>query len=142
MGYALMKDELDEASAKKLRKHVRIEPENGRPIRVDINGNGFIDVVNATDISQNGIGITVPHKFANCRTDSEVNLLIALPEPISSSIKVNGTIRHVDSNQFGIMFIDLTTEDRDKIKAYVQSRLHRKTTGFFGKILDWFDDDD
>lgn len=134
-----MGEELDEAAAKKLRKYVRVEPEEGKPIRVDVNGNGFIDVFNATDISQNGIGVSVPHKFENCRTDSEVSLLVSLPAPVSGSVRVNGIIRHVDSSQFGIMFIDLTDEDKEKIRAYVHSRLSLKSSGFFGRLLDWFD---
>ncbi len=130
---------LDDANAKKLRKYVRVEPEDGNPVRVDINGNGFIDVFNATDISQNGIGVSVPHKFANCRTDGEVSLLVSLPEPVTNSLRVNGVIRHVDSQQFGIMFTDLSMDDREKIREYVHSRLRITSTSFFGKILDWFD---
>ena len=133
-----------EAEAKKLRKYVRVEPEEQNPIRVDVNGDGFIDVFNATDISQNGIGVQVPHKFADCKTQSEVSLIISLPNPTPASIRVNGVIRHVDSQQFGIMFTDITPEDQEKIRDYVHYRLRPTTVTkakFWDRFFDWFEGD-
>jgi hypothetical protein len=131
-----------EVDVKKLRKFVRVEPEEGLPIRVDINGDGFIDVVNATDISQNGIGVQIPHQFANCKTQSEVSLIISLPDPVPCSITVNGIIRQVFSKQFGIMFTDLNLADQEKIRRYVHHRLRptitRKRT-FWDRFFDWFE---
>lgn len=135
---------MQEADAKKLRKYVRVEPEEAFPIRVDINGEGFIDVFNATDISQNGIGVLVPHKFADCKTQSEVSLIITLPKPTTQNIRVNGVIRHVDSQQFGIMFTDITPEDQEKIREYVHYRLRpttAKKAGFWDRFFDWFESD-
>ena len=139
-----MSTSMQDADAKKLRKYVRVEPEEGNPIRVDINGDGFIDVFNATDISQNGIGVQVPHKFADCKTQSEVSLIISLPPPTSHNIRVNGVIRHVDSQQFGIMFTDITLDDQEKIREYVHFRLRPTAPAkakFWDRFFDWFEAD-
>lgn len=134
-----MAPERNEATSKKLRKFVRVKPEEGSPVRVDLNGEGLIDVFNVNDISQSGISIDAPYIIEDCRKDLEVSLIISLPEPINSSVNIQGIIKHIDNKQLGIMFANLPEADREKIRDYVHFRLRPTTSGFFGRILDWFD---
>jgi clan AA aspartic protease (TIGR02281 family) len=107
---------------KKLR-YFRVVPEEDHPINVDITGENFLENVNASDISETGIGIVVPHRFKGCEIDNEVSVVISIPYPVRKSFLVRGNIRHVSDNRFGITFIDLSKPDRKLIRKYIEQRL-------------------
>ena len=100
------------------------------PIRVDIMGHGFLDVLNARDISVGGLGIRVPHDFAECDINREVQLIVTLGR--ARPFMTKGAIRHysktANDHVFGIEFTSLLPEQLEAIEAYMQacqSRLPR-----------------
>jgi hypothetical protein len=100
-------------------------------VRIDIMGNGFLEVVSARDISVGGVGISVPHGFAGCDTNSQVDLIVTLAR--GRPFKTRGVIRHNsragNDHVFGVQFIALAPEHVALIEAYVASRSGSKSTG-------------
>lgn len=107
------------ATPHNLRRYPRAQPAPEAPVVVDINGEGFIDVLRARDISESGLGLYVPHNFTRCRIDGPVSLIVSLPPPIKGSFQVNGRIRHKGDRYFGIQFTDLRPADQALIRRYV-----------------------
>ncbi len=109
------------------RQHIRVTAENiKQPIIVHVNGVNFLEIFHAKDISEGGIGIQVPHMFEGCKLDFTVSLIITLPAPLEHEIIVNGRIRHVVENRFGVRFLNLKSEDQSLIHRYVSYRLKEK----------------
>lgn len=102
------------------RKEKRYIPDPEKPIRVDIYGENFIEIVKARDISLSGVGVIVPDLIPNYTTSVDINCVITLP--FQTSFKVKGIIRHVGSDDkfyFGIEFVDLSEENAEKIREYI-----------------------
>ncbi|NOY53776.1 MAG: PilZ domain-containing protein [Deltaproteobacteria bacterium] len=110
---------------RKKRRFPRVSPEKGRPIRVDINGVDFLEIVYADNLSEGGLSIVAPHEFRGCKIDQPVSLIISLPEPEKANILVAGIIRYISYTRkiFGVAFVDLKKEDRKKIQRYVEYRM-------------------
>ncbi len=105
------------------RRHIRVRPEQNAPIGVDINGENFIEVLRAVDISLGGIGIQVAHMFEGCQIDRSVSVIVTLPTSGGRGFQVDGRIRHVRAHRFGVQFVGLADDDRRQLKAYIASRL-------------------
>jgi hypothetical protein len=101
------------------RLHTRAEPHSFAPIRVDINGDGFIEVLNVADISEGGIRINVPHHFEGCHIEKSVTFIITLPAPINMHFKESGYIKHVLDDSFGVNFINPSHKSRALIRRYI-----------------------
>lgn len=101
------------------RKNLRVPPESGRPIRIDINGENFLDIVYATDVSVAGACIAVPHRFEGCRLDKLVSLVVNLPEPVSASFTTLGSIRHLSGRSFGVRFVGMEKKEESLVRDYV-----------------------
>jgi c-di-GMP-binding flagellar brake protein YcgR len=112
-----------EKSGRNLRRHVRVKPERNRPIRIDINGLDFIDVFTATDISESGIGLVVPHRFQDCRIDQEISLVLTFPDPVQATVTTRARIRHVTEKSFGVQFVNLSEGERRTLRRYIAHRL-------------------
>ena len=111
------------------RRHIRVKPEKTHPIGVDINGDGFIDMLKAIDISIGGIRSNMPHMFEGCRTNRTISVVISLPTPGCKSFLVDGKIGHIDNKAFGIQFLGLEEAHRKMIKTYIASRLKEEPWG-------------
>ena len=61
------------------RQFYRLIPFEAGQIRVDVNGNNFLDILPAKDISERGIGLVVPHGFEGCDIYDEVQLIVSIP---------------------------------------------------------------
>lgn len=109
------------------RTNTRLRPEQGHPIRIDINGENFLDVVYALDISVAGARIAVPHRFEGCRLDKMVNLVINLPDPVNSSFVTLGSIRHLSGRAFGVKFVGLENSDYRLVRDYVGHLLAQRS---------------
>ena len=105
------------------RQHIRVQPERGSPIEVDINGEDFIEVLRAVDISMGGMGINVAHLFKGCRINRSVAVIVTLPTSGGRGFQVDGRIRHVKDHRFGIQFVGLADADRKQLREYIASRL-------------------
>ena len=105
------------------RSSTRVSPEVHAPIRVDLRGADFIDVMYALDISRGGIGTQVAHSFDDCKTDRIVDCLVKLPEPVNQSFRAQGRMRHISAGRFGVEFKNLNEKSQSLIDDYVDSRL-------------------
>jgi hypothetical protein len=105
------------------RKKVRIEPEEEQPIRVDLNGENFLDILYAKDISEQGIGIQVNHDFEGCEINQPVSMIVSLPYPYKCSFTVKAQIKYVSGHNFGAIFHELTRKDKKNIQQYIAHQL-------------------
>ena len=105
------------------RTSLRVKPEKETEIRVDLNGENFIDIFYATDISIGGIALRVPHLFEGCKINLPVDCLVRLPIPIDNSFHAQGKIIHISGERFGVAFQNLNENYENMIKDYVNYRL-------------------
>jgi len=87
-------------------------------------GERFLDIFEARDISTTGVGITVPYRFEGCELGNPVELVITLPG--GKPFLVKGNLVHrskMESEFFGVQFIDLGETERDQIAKFVDERL-------------------
>ncbi|MCF6148406.1 MAG: PilZ domain-containing protein [Candidatus Kuenenia sp.] len=105
------------------RKYQRVTPKRDNPVRVDINGENFLDVLYALDISENGISISVPYAFEGCRIDKGVQIVVELPSPVKKYFTANGRIRRISGSTFGVEFVGLKEKDSHVIKEYISSQI-------------------
>jgi len=105
------------------RRHSRVEMVADAPVRIDIIGEDFIDVLSAVDISEGGLGLNVPHRFEGCNLDDLVSMIVQLPAPVDGYFSVMGRIMHVSNDAFGAAFVGLPDMARQQIRAYISSRI-------------------
>lgn len=111
---------------KENRRYVRIIPPPENPVEIQVIGQGFIEVLSAKDISVGGACVAVPHGFAGCNLNQEVELVITLPEEVS--FKAKGKIRHQqktgsNSGYFGVEFAEIGPEGYYMIEKYIRNIL-------------------
>lgn len=87
-------------------------------------GPGFLEVLRARDISVGGLGVHVPHGFAEREIDTEVELIVTLGR--ARPFRTRGALRHHsatsrDDRIFGIEFTSLLPEHRQAVEAYIES---------------------
>ena len=116
----------DEAARKQRRVHVRVRPEPQHPIRVDVNGFDFMDIMYARDFSNGGLCVKVAHAFSRCHISLPMSLIVSIPEPVHRDMRLTGEIRHVEADIFGISFLDLSKQNRRHIRRYMLHRLRHK----------------
>lgn len=107
------------------RKHIRVSPAENELIEIHIMGTGFLDIIEARDISEGGTGIHVPSRFEGCNIDAPVEIIITLPH--TPSFKAKGNVKHInmkftEEGIFGVEFTWIQTGGLDLIKKYVQKR--------------------
>ena len=113
------------------RRHIRVSPNPREPIRVNINGENFLDILNAVDISESGIGLKVPHLFNGCVLES-VSFLIDLPiDSKAVAVQVRGNILHISGQQFGVEFSRMPHVESEKIKRYISEKIRKES------MVDW-----
>jgi len=120
-------EQLTDLSFVNTRRNYRAQPEAHQPIRIDINGSNFIDVLHATDISLGGIGIIVAHGFEDCKIDAPVSVVVTLPAPNLVSITLTGKIRHLSDRKFGVSFVDMQAGHQKKLSDYLLYSLRNET---------------
>lgn len=109
------------------RRFFRVTPENQRPIRVDINGSNFIDILNALDISEGGVGVRVPHGFNGCDLNQPISFILTLPKPKHVLLKGYGRIIHISGDRFGIAFAELPSEVVSEIRDYIAMHMKEES---------------
>jgi hypothetical protein len=105
------------------RRGSRIVPPSDKPAELQIMGNDFLEIPEVRDISENGLAISVPHKFNGHKPTQEVDLLLTLHG--QGTVRARGAIRHVsytrnDTATFGVELVSIDDSDRDKIRRYVE----------------------
>ena len=104
------------------RRGSRIVPPSDKPAELQIMGKDFLEIPEVRDISENGLAISVPHKFNGHKPTKEVDLILTLHG--QGTVKAKGAIRHVsytrnDTATFGVELVDIEEGDRAKIRQYV-----------------------
>jgi c-di-GMP-binding flagellar brake protein YcgR len=113
---------------KEKRCYIRVKPKDDEPVEIQLIGANFIDVLNAKDISEGGVGIFVEHDFEGCKIGGLIDIIVKLPQ--INSYKVKGRIIHkhiADSHFFGVEFVDISEEARKFIRKYVEKRLQEES---------------
>lgn len=124
-----------EASIGNRRQYLRVMPDANAPVRVDINGADFIEVIEAADISEEGIGITVTHKFAGCDVNRPASFIVYLPHPINKYFRVDGRIMHVRGDSFGVRFTNLNDKSRELVREYIALSLRKRSAWDYIRYL-------
>ncbi len=106
------------------RSETRVTPRGGAPVEIQVMGPGRLDVLNARNVSQTGIGVYVPHGFSGCDLEAEVELVITLPG--ERSFLARGLIKHQtesggEGRHFGLVFTEISQEHRALIRGFVRS---------------------
>lgn len=118
----------DQSYSQQRRKHIRITPQSSQPIRIDINGGNFIEILRATDISEGGVGIKVEHGFKGCAINNNVAFVIELPNKSKNVlISLQGKIRHLSGDRFGVSFSLIPESAKQAIRNYVASQLREQS---------------
>lgn len=105
------------------RRRSRIIPPTHKPAELQIIGEDFLEIPEVRDISDNGLAISVPHKWNGHKPTQEVELLLTLHG--EGTVRARGAIRHVsytrsDTATFGVELVAIEENDRDKIRRYVE----------------------
>jgi c-di-GMP-binding flagellar brake protein YcgR len=102
-----------------------VKPHSAQPIEIQVLGNGFIEVLKARDISVGGIGVYVPHGFAGCDINSELQILVKIPgtKPFLTQARVRNLGKGSDSAFFGVEFVNLSAWGKERVERYVSQRL-------------------
>ena len=106
-------------------RHPRVVPHQTRPVEVHLSGKNFIEVLQAADISESGIGIRVGHGFEGYDLDHEVEIVIALPGGPSFLARGRVRSKSVRGNVhvFGVEFHHLDPTGRRRLAEYVERML-------------------
>lgn len=115
------------------RAFVRVKPDARAGVTVHINGADFIEIQKVIDLSEGGIRLRVPHRFEGCHIDGLVGLVIALPIADVKPFRVEGRIRHLQEDTFGIQFVNCGDKARQLLRRYIGGRL-REEDGFFSYL--------
>jgi hypothetical protein len=104
------------------RRGSRVVPPSDKPAELQIMGPDFLEIPEVRDISENGLAITVPHRFNGQKPTAEVDLLLTLHG--QGTVKARGAIRHVSYTRsntatFGVELVAIEEEDRTKIRRYL-----------------------
>ena len=104
----------------------RVRPNAKSPVTLQLMGDGFLEGRRAYDISEGGVAIYVPHNFDGCELTGAIDLIITLGE--QRPFIVQAVIRHLAKGDgyFGVEFIRISEEAREKIRAYVQLRMRER----------------
>jgi PilZ domain len=124
-------------AGKESRRQLRVQADPSAPIRVDIMGQGFLDVLKARDISIGGLGIRCSHDFEGCDINSAVELIVTLGR--TKPFKTTGVIRHhsktAGDHVFGIQFTALSADQHQAVEAYIQACVRRSGRSQHGASL-------
>lgn len=86
-------------------------------------GDGFLESVNALDVSEGGLGVAILHNFEGCDTDAVVSVMTMLPG--EKAFMAKARIRHVSKvkGTFGVEFVEISADQRKALQKYVELRL-------------------
>ena len=91
-------------------------------IEVQIMGPGYLEIVEARDISLGGVGVRIPHGFEGCDLSLPVELILTLPSHKPFMIRgriVHRTTEDAKSDFFGVEFTGLARNHRKIIEGYI-----------------------
>lgn len=109
------------------RREKRVRPYANRPVEVQIMGPGFLEIVQATDISVGGVGVYIPHGIDPSAVGKNVEIILTLPACRPAHIR--GNICHSDGVSdlchIGVEFLRLPANVEKALRRYVDLHEHR-----------------
>jgi hypothetical protein len=107
----------------------RIIPTSERPAELQLVGQQFMEMPEIKDVSTTGLAISVPHRFNGKLPTQEMDVLLTLHG--QGTVRARGEIRHVSYARhstvtFGVEFVKISDEDRDRIARYVDDIADKK----------------
>lgn len=111
------------------RREARVVPYPSHPVEVQIMGPGFLEIVQATNISVGGVGVYLPHGIDPAAVGAKVEVILTLPSCRPAHLR--GMICHQaeassDLSHIGIEFVRLPPNVEKAISRYVELHLHRE----------------
>lgn len=105
------------------RLHPRVLPRPAEPIKVQLIGDGFVELLRARDISISGLAVTITHEIDVGLMASEIQILLALPG--EKAFTAYGNVRHISKERgvFGVQFTRISEDNLVHVSAYVAKRL-------------------
>ena len=109
------------------RRYLRVIPDPARPVEVQIMGPGFLEIVNAVNVSVGGIGVYIPHGLDAQYLNKPVEVILTLPR--CRPVHLRGVIRHLDGYSdpchLGVEFARLTEPVQAALERFVAVNQHR-----------------
>jgi hypothetical protein len=109
------------------RRHMRVVPDPARPVEVQIMGPGFLEIVDALNVSVGGIGVFIPHGLDVEYLNKPVEVILTLPR--CRPVHLRGIIRHLDGYSdpchLGVEFARLTEAVQAALERFVAANQHR-----------------
>lgn len=111
------------------RRHtLRVRPVPREPIEVQFVAAGLLEIVQAFDISEKGIGVRLETRIDENEVGADVELVITLPGLFP--VYAKGVIRRIspkDGYVVGIEFVSPPAKTVKVIQTYIQRRLNARS---------------
>jgi hypothetical protein len=88
-------------------------------------GDGFLEVLRARDISVGGLAVFVPHDYSGCDINDPVDVIVKLGQERPFTVRgiIRHASRHANDHFFGVKFTNLSADNTERIRRYVERRL-------------------
>ena len=110
----------------RISSSTRVRAPATRRIEIQIMGPGYLDIVEARDLSLGGVGVRIPHGFKGCDLSMPVDLILTFPSHKSFMVQgrvVHRTSENAKSDFFGVEFMRLARDHRKIIEEYILTAL-------------------
>ncbi|MEN9580295.1 MAG: hypothetical protein RJA70_3304 [Pseudomonadota bacterium] len=109
------------------RKAERVATDPRHPVEVQVMGNGFLEVVNAVNISILGVGIFLNHGLDDTHLGKHVEIVLTLPG--CKAMFLRGLVRYLDGYEdkryLGLEFSRLPPAAEAQLQRYISANRHR-----------------
>jgi c-di-GMP-binding flagellar brake protein YcgR len=110
----------------RLSSSTRVRAPATKRIEIQIMGPGYLEIVEASDLSLGGVGVRIPHGFEGCDLSMPVDLILTFPS--QKPFMVQGRVVHrrsenAQSDFFGIEFTRLSRDHHKIIEKYITTTL-------------------
>ncbi len=110
----------------RLSSSTRVRAPATKRIEIQIMGPGYLEIVEASDLSLGGVGVRIPHGFEGCDLSMPVDLILTFPS--QKPFMVQGRVVHrrsenAQSDLFGVEFTRLSRDHYKIIEKYITTTL-------------------
>jgi hypothetical protein len=102
-------------------------PDPDKPVEIQIMGPGFLEVVNAINVSVAGVGFFIPHGLDHEFLNKPVEIILTLPR--YRPMHLRGIIRHLDQRRdpchLGVEFTRVPAAVETVLERFVDTHQHR-----------------
>jgi len=105
------------------RRTKRVLPAPDQPVLISMQLERCPGTVHATNISQYGMGISLPEDFKTYGIETSVRVEVALPEPVNEKFTAMVKIVHQQDSNYGVRFEEIAKQDEVLLLKYIDHRL-------------------